>query len=413
MTLCLCGDVMLGRGVDQILAHPGDPRITEVCIEDARDYVTLAEHASGPIPRPVDDRWPWGDALAALADADTSALADTGVGVLADTDTLADHERAGREWGHVALAAHAPGRRGAAVRVMNLETSVTRVDDFAPDKAVHYRMSPDNLGCLAAGRPDVCSLANNHVLDFGRRGLVDTLEALSAAGIAFAGAGRDAEEAWRPVTVPAGSRGRGRVLVLACAAPTSGVPPDWAATATRPGVALLAPPWQADADTQADAILSRVAAARRPGDVVVVSIHWGSNWGYDVDDDQIRLAHGLVDGGVDVVHGHSSHHPRPVEIYRDSLVLYGCGDFIDDYEGITGHESYRDDLRPLYTVVVDASTGTLLDARLTLLRTRRLRLERAATGDAIWLAETLDRVSRPHATRVIRAPSGDLTLCPA
>jgi hypothetical protein len=78
------------------------------------------------------------------------------------------------------------------------------------------------------------------------------------------------------------------------------------------------------------------------------SIYWGSNWGYRVDADQVRFARRPIDGGVDVVHGHSSHHPRSIEVYRGKLILYGCGDCIDDYEGITGHQAYRDDLLLLY-----------------------------------------------------------------
>ena len=74
------------------------------------------------------------------------------------------------------------------VRIINLETSVTRSADFAPGEAVHYRMNPDNLPCVAAMRPDVCALASNHVLDFGERGLRETLAALAGAGLATAGA---------------------------------------------------------------------------------------------------------------------------------------------------------------------------------------------------------------------------------
>ena len=129
LTLFLCGDVMTGRGVDQVLPYPGDPELRERYAADARAYVGLAERAHGRIPRPAGFAWPWGDALRVLEDA-------------------------------------APD-----VRVINLETSITRSRDFAPGKAVHYRMSPGNVPCLAAVRPDACALANNHVLDFGRRGL--------------------------------------------------------------------------------------------------------------------------------------------------------------------------------------------------------------------------------------------------
>src|SRR6059036_345163 len=107
----------------------------------------------------------------------------------------------------------------------------------------------------------------------------------------------------------------------------------------------------------ADEISGRVRAHRQPGDIAVISLHWGSNWGYDVGREQVAFAHRLIEGGVDLVHGHSSHHPRPVEVYRGKLILYGCGDFIDDYEGIAGHEKYRDDLRPLYLASLQRGSG--------------------------------------------------------
>ncbi|WP_143626440.1 CapA family protein, partial [Streptomyces viridosporus] len=195
VTLFLCGDVMLGRGVDQILDRPGDPALREDYVTDARSYVRMAESVNGPIPAPVPPSWPWGEALRLLETA-------------------------------------APD-----VRIVNLETSVTRGGAFAPGKAVHYRMHPANVPALTVARPDVCVLANNHVLDFGRAGLEETLDTLERAGLRTAGAGRSAEEAYRPVAVPAGAGGR--VLVLALGAGSSGIPPDWAATAALPGVARV------------------------------------------------------------------------------------------------------------------------------------------------------------------------------
>ena len=146
VTVLLGGDVMLGRGVDQILPHPGDPELREPYLRDSLAYVRLAEHAHGPIARPVDWQWPWGEVLPLLDEA-------------------------------------APD-----VRVINLETTITAGGDFADGKAVCYRMHPDNLPALTALRPDVCSLANNHILDFGYRGLVDTMAALTGAGIQGVGA---------------------------------------------------------------------------------------------------------------------------------------------------------------------------------------------------------------------------------
>ena len=220
------------------------------------------------------------------------------------------------------------------VRVINLETSITASRGFAPGKPIHYRMSPGNLRCLAAARPDVCALANNHVLDFGRRGLADTLRALSGAGLRTAGAGRTAARPGGRRPSRCAAAGRGHRLLRHRLQRDPG---RLGRAPGRPGVTCCPtcrPPPPTD-------VIGQVRAARRPGDVAVVSIHWGSNWGYDVDADQVRFARALIDGGADLVHGHSSHHPRPIEVFRGKLILYGCGDFINDYEGITGHRAYR------------------------------------------------------------------------
>jgi poly-gamma-glutamate synthesis protein (capsule biosynthesis protein) len=200
----------------------------------------------------------------------------------------------------------------------------------------------------------------------------------------------------------------GRVTVHAFATASSGVPPDWAATGQRSGVAFL-PELSSGA---ADAVLERVQAHRHPGDVVVVSVHAGSNWGYDVPRGHRRFAHRLVDGGVDVVHGHSSHHPRPVEVYRGRPILYGCGDLVNDYEGIAGRESYRSHLRLLYLVALDEDSHDLRELRMVPVRARRLRLERATAGEAHWLRQVLDRASRDHGTGVEAAGDGSLVARP-
>ena len=123
------------------------------------------------------------------------------------------------------------------VLVINLETSITANREFAPGKAVHYRMSPGNVGCVAAARPDVCALANNHVLDFGRRGLADTVQALAGAGLRAVGAGPDRDAARQPAAVPV--RGGGRAVIMSCGTASSGIPAGWAAAPGRPGVNWL------------------------------------------------------------------------------------------------------------------------------------------------------------------------------
>ncbi|MDQ4113521.1 MAG: CapA family protein [Actinomycetota bacterium] len=351
---------MTGRGVDQILPAAGDPRLWERYAASARDYVALAESASGAIRQPVDYSWPWGDALEVL-------------------DELAPD-----------------------LRIANLETSITTSDDAQPAKAVQYRMHPGNVACLTAARLDACALANNHVLDFGVGGLEETLDVLSRARLGPVGAGRDAQQAWRPAALNAGDH---RVLVWSVGSASSGVPQSWAAGPERPGVAFFSE----DSDADAGSLCERVRRAKQPGDIAVVSVHWGSNWGYGVPRAQVRFAHRLIDSGVDVVHGHSSHHPRPVEVYRDRLVLYGCGDLINDYEGILGMERFRGDLRLLYVAKLDPAGG-LDHVRMVPLQSRQMRLRRATVEDARWLHRVLRKTSRGFGSQVELAPDVSLLL---
>jgi poly-gamma-glutamate synthesis protein (capsule biosynthesis protein) len=349
---------MTGRGIDQIPEHPSAPQLYEPWIRDAREYVALAE--GDRIERPVGPRYVWGDALAILTD------------------------------------------RSLDARIINLETSVTRDGEPWPDKGIHYRMHPNNVGSLQAAGIDVCSLANNHVLDWGRGALAETVDVLREAGLRTVGAGRTADEALRPACVE--SR-EARVLVFGFADDSSGVPRKWEAADAQAGVALLP-----RSERDLDALAERIAETRRARDIVVASVHWGSNWGYDVEPWQERLARALVDRGVDIVHGHSSHHPRPLEVYRRKLILYGCGDFLNDYEGIHGYERFRSDRVLAYLPQVDAETGALASLRMTAMRTRRMRLERAPVGDARWIAETLTQISRPYGSVVVAEADRMLAL---
>jgi poly-gamma-glutamate capsule biosynthesis protein CapA/YwtB (metallophosphatase superfamily) len=360
VTLFLGGDVMTGRGIDQVLPRPSPPRLHEEYIRSALDYVELAERAHGRISRPVTVSYVWGDLLSDLES------------------------------------------RSPDFRVVNLETSVTTSEEAVP-KGINYRMHPGNVPCLAAARIDCCVLANNHVLDWGAPGLRETLETLGSAQIATTGAGRTAEDAARPAVLQ--KPGRGRVLVFGFGMPSSGIPHDWAANEARPGVNVL-PDSSSRSVTRAVEQMNRW---RRPGDRIVASIHWGGNWGYDVPREQRDLAHRLIEAGVDVVHGHSSHHPKGIEVHASRLVLHGCGDLLNDYEGIAGREEFRDDLVLAYLAALDPS-GRLERLDLLPYRIRRFRLERAGKEDTTWLRDVLDREGKALGTGVAVAADGSLTV---
>jgi poly-gamma-glutamate synthesis protein (capsule biosynthesis protein) len=256
-------------------------------------------------------------------------------------------------------------------------------------------MNPANGPCLTAAGIDCCVLANNHVLDWGLPGLLETLETLEILGVQYAGAGRDTAQAEAPAVLEIPRKGR--VLVFAFGSVTSGIPREWAAGANRPGVNLLA-----DLSNRTIVhIADRVHAAKRPGDVAVASIHWGGNWGYEIPAQQERFAHGLIDrAGFDLVHGHSSHHPKGIEIYRGKPILYGCGDFLNDYEGIAGYEEFRDDLAVMYLPGFAAASGDLTDFGLQVFQIRQFRLNRASKQDTAWLLATLEGESRQFGTRI-------------
>jgi len=354
ITLFLCGDVMTGRGIDQILPHPGDPRLHESYVKNAKTYVELAEERNGRIPDPVAFSYVWGDALGELA------------------------------------------RISPDLRIINLETSITRNAGYWKGKGINYRMNPANIPCLTAAGIDVCALANNHVLDWGYDGLAETLRTLEKAGIKTAGAGSDLTTASAPAVVQV--PGKGRVIVYSCGLESSGIPASWAAGENRPGVNLLP-------DLSAQTMLAvgnRLRQIRLAGDVLIVSIHWGGNWGYNVSRERREFAHGLIDtAGVDIIHGHSSHHVMGIEVYRDRPIFYGCGDFINDYEGISGHESFRGDLSLMYFVTLSPATGRLTGLRMIPTTMRKFRVARASRAAAEWLGQTLNREGKPFGARVV------------
>jgi poly-gamma-glutamate capsule biosynthesis protein CapA/YwtB (metallophosphatase superfamily) len=365
MRLFLCGDVMTGRGIDQALPHQVNPILYEPYVRDARDYVHLAEKAHGSISRPLSFDYIWGDAPQEL-------------------------ERAEVDF-----------------RIVNLETAITSVETPWPGKGIHYRMHPQNVGCLSAGRISACALANNHVLDWGYDGLSETLQTLNAAGIAYSGAGNDADEAIRPAVLA--TAGRNRVLLFSFGSSASGIPEDWKATSISPGVNLLADLSEATAARVCD----QMQAHQQPGDLIIASIHWGGNWGYEIPREQIVFAHHLIDQGVAIVYGHSSHHVKAIEVFKGRLILYGCGDFLTDYEGISGYPAaagFRGDLALIYLVELDSRSGKLITARLVPMQMRRFRLECAAAADAKWLCDFLNELGEQFSTTLRLKEDHSLTL---
>ncbi len=256
-----------------------------------------------------------------------------------------------------------PVLRAADARMCNLECAVT--DWGAPwsvtKKVFHFRTDARNVAALTAARIDAVSLANNHALDFEYEGMFETLRNLRAAGIACAGAGRDVAEASRPAVL---ERAGLRIGLIAF----TDNEPDWEATADRPGIFHVPVDLR---DPRARTLLETVAGARPRVDLLVVSAHWGPNWGDAPPAGHRPFARALLDAGADVVFGHSGHVVRGVEVYRGRPILYCTGDFVDDY---AVDEVERNDRSFIFVLETDGARPRRLRLVPTLIASYQARL---------------------------------------
>ena len=359
----VCGDVMLARGIDMIQEYSCNPRLYEGNGLNANDYVRLAERVN-KIP-PKEERavaYTWGDAIDIWE------------------------------------------KQNPDLRIINLETAVTTSENRCRDKAIHYRMDPKNVQILKAAKIDCCVLSNNHTADWGLKGLTETLETLQQAEIPFAGAGHNYKMARSPAILPVA--GKGRVLVYGVGHESSGVPGDWLARSDQCGLNVIRL-----SSSDVNELAARVKADRKENDFVILSIHWGGNWGFEPSSQFVTFAHDVIDkAGVDMIHGHSSHHVMGMEIYHGKLIMYGCGDFVNDYEGIGGQEEYRGDLALMYFITFSPGERHLKEVCMVPTQMRQLRVRHPERErDIEWLTNTMSRECGRFGASVYRE-NGELFL---
>ena len=258
----------------------------------------------------------------------------------------------------------------ADLRIINLECAITEHDRqwSRTRKVFHFRADPPAIEVLRAAHIDACSLANNHTLDFEERGLLDTLDHLEAAGIRYAGAGRDPEEAARPVVLDGG---------VGLVAFTDNEPP-FAAGPHKPGTNYL--PVSTEPETLRR-VEEAIGAAREAGaETVVFSNHWGPNMVRRPPEVFRRFARAVVDLGADVYYGHSAHVFQGVEVYRGKPILYDTGDFIDDY---AVDPELRNDRSFLFRVTVGGGELRRLELFPVSLPFARVELARGDEREAV------------------------------
>ncbi len=278
--------------------------------------------------------------------------------------------------------------RSADCVLCNLECVLSDRGSPWPGKLFTFRSDARNVAVLTAGGVCAVSLANNHVLDFGEEALLECLSVLDQAGIARAGAGRHVEEAQRPACWTSSGTKVGLVAF-------TDNEPGWEAGPNRPGV-FYAPLDLEDARFQK--VLEITRALAQQTDLVVVSVHWGPNWGRRPLPEHRAAGRQLVQAGASVVWGHSPHVVRGVEFVDRGVILYSCGDFVDDY---AVDEVERNDWS--FAFLLDPSSTTL-----TLVPTviRNFRVELARGEERRALCERMRRLCQELGTHVEAVEEG-------
>ena len=339
------GDVMLGRLIDQLFpTHVDEP-------EDASHAAHFVR--SRPQLKNYDHCTPWGTTLSLFMSSD--------------------------------------------LNLINLETSVTTASKKWPSKVFNYRMHPNNIAALKEVRIDYASCANNHTLDFCEEGLVDTVRTLKKEGIAFAGAGESRDEATRPAVLqlPSQRKFKGEQVVEANDSShevliysASDHPQEWGSISSFHLI-----DYSLSTRKRLKQLLNQLNAPSPA--LKIFSVHWGPNYSWRPSPNIRSLAHFLVDEcGVDIIHGHSSHHIQGVEVYKKSLIIYGCGDFVDDY---AVDEEYRNNMSAVWRVHVKEDGMKLKPKKLEVFPTaiRGFQAHRLDVGekDHDWVCEKVRKLS--------------------
>jgi hypothetical protein len=195
----------------------------------------------------------------------------------------------------------------------NLECTASELGSPEP-KQFTFRCDLDALPAMRDAGVDVASLANNHSGDFGMDAMVDGVPNVEAAGMIPVGVGRDEAEAYAPGIVEVQGW---RVAVLGF----GGVVPEpwWHARGDTPGQAT---------GYDAERMAAAVAAVRDDADLVLATVHWGTEGSFEPRPEDVRKAEAMIAAGADIVVGHHAHRLQPLEVVDGAPVAWGLGNFV-------------------------------------------------------------------------------------
>lgn len=202
----------------------------------------------------------------------------------------------------------------ADIFFVNLEGPIFEGPERRPDVTVTLSNHLSVLKLLKNSTICVVNLANNHTLDYGEKGLKETIKLLQQSGIYYVGAGINEEEANRELIIQ--HKGK-RIGFLAY-------------TSNEPHIgAILAGPLQAGCASylEPEKVIKKIQSLKTKTDLICVSLHWGYEYFLYPSNEQVSIAHALIDAGAHYVIGHHPHVIQGVEKYRNSLILYSLGNF--------------------------------------------------------------------------------------
>jgi poly-gamma-glutamate capsule biosynthesis protein CapA/YwtB (metallophosphatase superfamily) len=288
-------------------------------------------------------------------------------------------------WGNILPLLHSTD-----FNLINLEAALTTNDEVVP-KVFNFKSDPKNVQALLDGRIDMVNLANNHVLDYAVKGLLETLDTLDNASMPHVGAGKTWEEAVRPAIV---ERKGIKIGVLGATDNEAG----WKARADKPGTFYIK-----IGDIQP--LEEPIKKLRSQVDLLIVTLHWGPNMVERPPTEFREFAHKLLDRGADLIHGHSAHIYQGVEIYKgNKVIFYDTGDFVDDY---AIDPILRNDLSFFFTV--DATGKGIESIRLIPVRIHNFQVNRVEKEKAAPILKRMQQLSKEFGT-TLQIEEGCLTL---
>jgi len=285
----------------------------------------------------------------------------------------------------------------ADLRVCNLECVIS--DRGAPwtvtPKVFHFRSDAKNIEVLRRARIDAVSLANNHILDFDYDAMFDTRKILDEAGIRHSGAGANVSDAARASISQVDHTEVGFIAF-------TDNEPEWGATDQHPGTFYV--PIDVN-DARAKRLFEIVRRAKAEVELLIVSAHWGPNWGYSPPVEHIHFAKALIDAGSDIIFGHSGHVFRGIEFYRGRPISYCAGNFIDDY---AIDQIERND--ESFIFVIEVQNGLIEGLKLypTLIRDFQARMAHGVDRERI--VEKMEHLCADFGTRTSWEEGGYLAV---